>query len=261
MEIKKWFFGLNSDSEWTHNYERYIKCAVNSALENTTLEPHFLYDDINGDIDIISWLEEKNITIHRITSRFIKEMEKENNYSITTGKGAFLRVEIPEIVKNNYDDEYVLYTDCDVIFLNEFSFKGKCEFFSCAPEFDINNWGLCNTGAMVMNINNLYDTLEEFTTFIKNYGISKFPAFDQGAYNIFYKNKWDKLNPIYNWKPYWGIEQDVGILHFHGLKIENIEKILEGKISEVAPVLSNMYQMNNNSYKHYYEIAKKYEEQ
>ena len=30
MKIKKWFFGLNSDSEWTHNYERYINSSTNS---------------------------------------------------------------------------------------------------------------------------------------------------------------------------------------------------------------------------------------
>jgi len=261
MKIKKWFFGLNSDSDWVHNYERYIKCAVNSALENTELEPHFLYDDIKGDIGIIKWLEDKNIKIHRLSSRFVGEMEKESDYSVITGKGAFLRVEIPEVVKNNYEDEYVLYTDCDVIFLKEFSFKGKCEFFACAPEFNINDWSLCNTGAMVMNINNLYNTLDEFSQFIRDHGIGKFPAFDQGAYNHFYRKKWDKLNPIYNWKPYWGIENDASILHFHGLKIENIEKIFGGKIDDIPPVLSNMYKANSVSYKHYYEIAKKYEEQ
>ena len=112
-----------------------------------------------------------------------------------------------------------------------------------------------------MNINNLYNTLGEFSQFIRDHGIGKFPAYDQGAYNHFYRNKWDKLNPIYNWKPYWGIDPDAGILHFHGLKIENIEKIVGGKIDEVAPVLSNMYKMNNDSYNYYYKIAKKYEEQ
>ena len=56
-----------------------------------------------------------------------------------------------------------------------------------------------------MNVKNLNRTLDDFSKFIISYGIANHTAFDQGAYNKFYQNKWDRLNPIYNWKPYWGI--------------------------------------------------------
>lgn len=135
MKVKKWFFALNSDSNKVKKYERYIRCAVKSALENTSLEPHFLYDDNKGEIESIGWLEDQNVTIHRVSSRFVNEMERgyESADDIAIARGAFLRVEIPELVKNMYKDEYVLYTDCDVIFLKEFSFSGKCKYFACAP--------------------------------------------------------------------------------------------------------------------------------
>ena len=44
----KWFFGFNAETDWYVNYFRYIKCAVNSCIANTSLEPHFLYDGAPG---------------------------------------------------------------------------------------------------------------------------------------------------------------------------------------------------------------------
>ena len=259
MKIKKWFFALNSDSNAIEEYQQYIKCAVNSALTNTTLEPHCLYDDIKGDVEIIKWLENKNINIHRLSSRFVKEMENKMSPDVLAiAKGTWLRLEIPELVKDKYEDEYVLYTDCDILFLDEFEFDGKCKFFAAAPEANITDKNWFNTGVMVMNINNLYETVNKFSDFIISYGIDKHIAFDQGAYNKFYKNKWDRLPPKFNWKPYWGINDKAKILHFHGVKADHIENIFKGNINDLPSILQDIYKRNPKAYKYYYNLNKKY---
>ena len=115
----KWYFACSKGSD---DFYPLLKAAVNSAIANTTLEPNFIYD---GEPDeLTEWLENKgvNVIFHRVS--FFEEIEKiftsENRY---IPLGAYLRCDIPVIEQ---DDEYVLYTDCDVLFLkdiNEQNFK------------------------------------------------------------------------------------------------------------------------------------------
>lgn len=56
----KWYFCFNEAStEW---FEEMIEVAVVSALKNTNLEPHCVYD--GGDTPLIGWLRAKNVRIH-----------------------------------------------------------------------------------------------------------------------------------------------------------------------------------------------------
>ena len=48
--------------------------------------------------------------------------------------------------------------------------------------------------------------------------LSKFQTYDQDAIRFFYKDKVEELNYSYNYKPYWGNESNIKILHFHGPK-------------------------------------------
>ena len=72
-----------------------------------------------------------------------------------------------------------------------------------------------------------------------------------------YKGVWDRLPVVYNWKPYWGYNEGIKILHFHGLKVENIERALRGE--ELEPVLRRMWESNPVGYKKFYDLAIGYE--
>lgn len=256
----KWFFGFSRDTDWYDNYVRYIKCAVNSCLEKTSLEPYFIY---HGTPDkLTEWLEQKKVKIIYTKLSFYDFIKQQDNNRCNhnVAVGAYLRTEIPSLIKNlGFMDEYILYTDCDVMFLNEIDFTSIApKYFACASEINIHDNISFNTGVMLMNVNTMNATFPEFLNFIKSGdNILKLPAFDQGMYQYFYKGHHTILNPIYNWKPYWGINPEAKILHFHGIKVENIEKVLAGDRSH--PLSGFIYPTNIESYKYYLEKALQYE--
>lgn len=252
----KWFFGFNEETEWFDNYFRYIKCAVNSAKANTSLDPHFLYD---GKPNILTeYLEHKNVKVHYIRSRFYNFFHslEQKGLNAKVASGAYLRAEIPEIAT----DQFVLYTDCDVMFTGDVSYlyNIRPKHFACAPEFVKDNWSYFNSGVMLMNTKSMSAKMPMFEKLVRGSSVSKLSkSYDQESYNDLYKGRWDRLPIEYNWKPYWGLNKNAKIIHFHGLKIENIERIMQGQIIE--PILSNMFRKEPLAYNELYKLAVSYE--
>ncbi len=253
----KWYFGFNEETEWFDNYSRYIKCAVNSALQNTTLEPNFLYDGKPNELT--KWLERKGVTIWNIRSRFYDLFQKraEQGLNAKVASGAYLRAEIPNLIDTG---QFVLYTDCDVMFLRDVADLStmKPKHFACAPEFDQNNWTYFNSGVMVMNCPSMRKMMPKFERIVQGSSactLSK--SYDQYTYNEMYKGRWERLDPLYNWKPYWGKNDAANIIHFHGIKVENIERVLNGEL--VQPIQYQLYSRSPEAYKYYHSLAIKYE--
>jgi hypothetical protein len=219
----KWYFGCNNQSP---GYEYLIKAAVESALKNTTLTPCFMYD---GTPDhLTQWLISKgvNVIYHRVS--FYDELKAfypEEKLHITTG--TFLRCDIPILEK---EDDFVLYTDCDVLFLGEVVPPEipATSCFACAPEARQDDWSVLNAGVMLMNLPLLRESHASFVDFIKGH-LPELDTYDQSAYNIIYKKSYAKLPLEYNWKPYWGMNTEAKILHFHGPKPVDILRMLEHK--------------------------------
>ena len=67
----KWYFASNDRS---HDFFPLIKAAVNSVLENTALEPNFIYDGAPNELT--QWLTDKGVNIinHRVS--FFDSLEK-----------------------------------------------------------------------------------------------------------------------------------------------------------------------------------------
>ena len=162
--------------------------------------------------------------------------------------GAFLRVEIPIVEK---EDEFVLYTDCDVMFLQEPLVENfKPEYFSCAPKRYILNPTDINFGVMIMNVPNLRRNLVKFTQFIVENFLS-FDAFDQDAFRQYHESKYDHLPPEFNWKPYWGPNSNAAIVHFHGPKPVIIRKLFEQPNSAVPPILRELFDESTIGYQQF----------
>lgn len=252
----KWFFGFNEETEWFDNYVRYIKCAVNSAIKNTSLEPNFLYDGKPNELT--KWLESKNVHIWNIRSRFYDLFQKraEQGLNAKVASGAYLRAEIPNLVDNN---QIILYTDCDIMFLKDISelYNVHPKHLACAPELDKNNYSYFNSGVMLMNCSSMKKMMPKFENMVQKSSTKILNLYDQYTYNEMYKGRWDKLDPIYNWKPYWGLNDSASIIHFHGIKIENIEKVLRGEL--VQPIQAQLYTKSPDAYKYYSKIANEFE--
>jgi len=228
----KWFFALNQDSVHFQEYANMSRVAVISAKRNTALEPYFIFD--GDDPDLCSWMQGQGVTIIHWRSSLYEDLRSiaakfQNEGYFTIGAGAFLRTELPEIAqRHNIADDYLLYTDCDVMFLSDVT-KGlsglRPKFFSVAPEFIKFDYIRMNTGVMVMNMPRLTELHQSFQQYIrKNLPRLVLESFDQCAYRRFFKSrfirlpKWQMLPHSYNWKPYWGDFRKGSIVHFHGPK-------------------------------------------
>jgi lipopolysaccharide biosynthesis glycosyltransferase len=225
----KWFFALSEASLSTDNlYADCIRVAVMSANRNTSLIPHFLYD--GGENQFIDEMRSFGVNIihHRSTLYDNIVADKpDDNLFIRIASGAFLRIDIP-IIEN--DEEFVFYTDCDVMFLKDPDLRNiKPNYFAVAPEFTRGDYANMNSGVMLINVPEMRRIHEELIQHIKKSRISDLPAFDQGALRTFFKGIYDKLPETLNWKPYWGKNQDAEIIHFHGPKPPHAKALMNNR--------------------------------
>jgi len=259
----KWFFALNEASSSFDNYSKMLRVAVYTAYKYTELEPFFIYD--GAENELTQWLRSKGVKIifHRVSIyNELKSLDDQNNsnYLISTGSGAFQRIDIPLIVKENgWNDKYVLYSDCDIMFWGETNFDIiNCKYFAVAPEIIIDDYVNMNSGVMVMNIPNLFPSVDGFHRFVKQNLLQLSSRdWDQTAYRSYYHLEWDKLDTIYNWKPYWGMNSDAKIIHFHGPKPTSENEVLVGIINgrpkELADQAGDVYFRLVDSWKQYLE--------
>jgi hypothetical protein len=236
----KWITCLNENTPLHSIYEEMLRVAVLSCQKFTDLEPIFIYDGKRNRLT--DWMESQNVKVlfHQSTLKnkieFISQKVK-NPFLSQVGCGAFLRADIPRIaIKNGWPDKFVFYTDCDVMFVGnvEKNLNSEdCKLFSVAPENEPNQIDTINTGSMLMNIHNLYECDKEFKKFItKNLSEFLSSAWDQTAYIKYFHKRWSYLNPLLNWKPYWGFNRDAKIIHFHGLKPHHRKTIESGEIED-----------------------------
>jgi lipopolysaccharide biosynthesis glycosyltransferase len=174
----KCFMGFNEKTEWYDNYVRYIKCAINSLVTNTSLDPHFMYS--GSSCELTNWLLKKGVTVHFVKSRWYSRLTSQQNYNSSVACGAFLRVKVPEICME-YGDEYALYTDCDVMFLKDIILTEKPKYLSAVTEFS-NDF---NSGVMLMNIKNMHQDLPALERLFNCIDITTLVNYDQGLYNLF----------------------------------------------------------------------------
>lgn len=226
----QWFIGIHEGSPAWQQYAQMAKVAIHTALERTSLEPHCIYD--GGDNDFTAWLDQRGVPIIRRKSFLRPELEalgeRENDPALpAVARGALLRVELPGLQEALALDDYVLYTDCDVIFradVVDMLRPIRCDYFAVAAESNRAKPEEMNSGVMWMNLPGMHRRDAEFRTYMREH-IDRLPrmSWDQGAYSSFYKSReqgyqWQTLPPELNWKPYWGDYTEAKIIHFHGPK-------------------------------------------
>jgi Glycosyl transferase family 8 len=223
----KWYFGLNAagaDGETG----LHARLAVTSALGVGGLEPCCLYA---GERDAFTdWMEARDVEVRFIFPRFaqvIRDRASAGAYSLDF-MGHWLRSQIC-LIENGAP--VVLYTDCDVVFLQNVAFGDVLPpTIACAPEFRKDEWRYFNSGVMLMNLARLREDYPAFEAFAIA-GIQSDRSWDfrdQAAYNRFYRERWSRLDPRFNWKAYWDPSESSTILHFHGPKLNFIRAVAHG---------------------------------
>lgn len=215
-----WFSGLNTQDKDKYAYyiEMYSVAFITALVTTPNIKPYLILD---GEIDEhIQKLIDKGLTVIKHRSLFYDDLV--NHYkNDTIALGAYLRIDIPKICEElNIDSDYILYTDNDVMFLDDVSdLKYKtAEYFRCSGEANpVFSTGAINSGVMWMNWRNMLKVYDNFVYYIKN-NFNKFNVYDQDAIMQFFNIHIQELEYTYNYKPYWGESYGIKILHFHGPK-------------------------------------------
>lgn len=223
-----WVFALNEkspDNPNGENYELLAKIAVHSAkLFAPSLRPYLIW---NGDSTNFTKSMQSmgvNVLFHRLSFQdAIDNTPRRNAYWHHTAKGAFLRLDIPEIF-NDFEGK-LLYTDVDVIFSDD---PGRYSFpvniFAFSSEFDFNDFVNINTGTMILDLARSREVFPKFREWTAK-NLSWIPDYDQGAIRAYFNCQWDRLDQRMNWKPYWNTNSDPIITHFHGPKPSDFDPI------------------------------------
>lgn len=255
-----WFFCLNENRDSL--FLEMAKVAVASSID-CKFDRYCIYDGSNVEFE--AFLKDYNVTVIKHESLFKKDIiQYVDKVSHNTYFGAFLRIDIPLIIANlHLPYTRYLYTDCDVIFQNdptELLLTNYPKCISATGEFKKNDTDFFNSGVMWCNTVSLQDSYESFSNFIKAEKFN-FKACDQGALNSFYRA--EKLEDSINWKPYWGVNDNAHIIHFHGPKpvhfkiwLNNQKKLTDPRIKNYGSFLNLE---NFEMYKNYVKIYNKFQ--
>jgi lipopolysaccharide biosynthesis glycosyltransferase len=204
----------NGVSNSNPSFLNYLKVALHTAKEVGYDDILLLYDGKEPDV---------KCNKIKCRSRFYDLMVKTlRPDQLPMALGTMLRLEIPYLLT----DEYVLYTDVDVIFKKKMTDEEMPR-----PEYWAMTFEHCptdpvfNAGVTVMHLPKLKDPA--FDAFIeKNFYEAAQISFDQKLINDYYRGKIEELHPKYNWRPYWPDANGIAILHLHGPKpMESQEKV------------------------------------
>ncbi|GBQ71584.1 hypothetical protein AA103196_2815 [Ameyamaea chiangmaiensis NBRC 103196] len=229
----KWFFAITGQTladDPDHGFIDCIRVAVKSAHDNTSLKPHMVFD--GEECDFTREMRAAGVTVifHRLHffDRLHEAQKRQKpewpNY-MRTAAGAFLRLDLPLI---ETQDQYVLYTDCDVMFTAEPALEFcKPEIFAACGQFGQQDYySDMNSGVMLINLHRLGRDLPALVEFLCD-NLYHIAGYDQELLRVFYNAQWSPLSAKYNWKPYWGPNADARIVHFHGPKAPASRRLIE----------------------------------
>jgi len=216
----KWFASVNNHNRqlYLDYIKMYAVAVVTAKKTNPFIKPYLILD---GDVDDeIKFLQDLGVHIILYKSYFNDALV--NHYKDDTiALGAFLRVDIPKICRAmDIKDEFILYTDMDVMFVSDVSKLHDLTptFFCASGEMTMSSTpSYFNTGVMWINWRNMDTMYKSFVSFIIE-NLPTFQVYDQDAFNQYYKFRYDYLSYYYNFKTYWGFDDDAKIIHFHGPK-------------------------------------------
>jgi hypothetical protein len=250
--VMKWYFCMESTGFL--RFQPCLQAALQSCRQNTSLEPVCVWYDPNGQIqpEPAALFERYGVKVlHGQAIIYHLALQQKEKIKIALNHavaGSYLRYEIPFLAP---DEEFAFYTDVDVLFRSDIDISQiRPRFLAAGPEFSPEGWGDFNSGIMVMNLPNLRDTFPGFAEVALSRMRAGFcVASDQGDLNAFYFKEWERLPIEYNWKPYWGRNDDAKIIHFHGPKPDDYYFILTGELDH--GLWAKLISANVDGYRYY----------
>ena len=242
--LRRWYFAVNYRG-LSRNF-RLVKAAVNSARANTTLEAFCIYD--GEDCKELDWVVSRGVKVIRHDNDLKQELNSAYGEKYQAFSGHWLRVDLPII---DLESDYVIYTDIDVMFLQDprrYLFRPKLA--AAAEESHLGVRRNFNSGVLILNMPAMRSVHNDFLSAIRKRLANEFsfPPHDQGSFNEFLGGRIDWMSPEFNWKPYWGANPDAVIVHFHGPKPMDAAKIKTGREAIVRRQLLDLYRRDPIGY-------------
>lgn len=246
----RWFFALNEESPGFWEYANLVQVAVYSARQHTRLRPVCIYE--GAENAFTRWLADAGVpVIHRRTCLhgWVPDLSP-------VARGAYLRLEIPAVCEERgWDDEYVLYTDCDVMFTGDPEPALRAvqpRFFAIAPEFARDDYAHFNSGVMLIRVRGFGAELPALLETVRRHlPATVHPPYDQAALQMHFADRIDRLPPELNWKPYWGSNPAAPIIHFHGPKPPQKLRVLSKRLPR------DLIELGTPAY---FELSRRWEE-
>lgn len=226
-----WFMGLSEErQEMNEVFWNQLVVTMLSARERApSLQPIIVW--LSQPNSHTEWFERMGgiVLYHRLT--FLDKMEaavaqgtQSTNWLRFSGAYArldapFLTLQLREMFNPEvFELDYIFYTDVDVIFFKDIN---TCvleppRYLRYGAEAFRNNIS-CNTGVMYMNVTAMVEERDALLATADAHGWNTI-SFDQGLMNIHFEGRIDHLPDTFNWKVYWGSNEDIYVLHFHGPK-------------------------------------------
>jgi hypothetical protein len=222
MSDKQLFFTASTGTKLRFpNYWRMFLKSLKVALDNTSFKVHLVFDgntlldDIPKDVNVIRYQ-------HRMLHRFERSLRNNHLKWLDTCRSTYLKTEIPFIAHNLGFSNNVLYADIDCFLLQDFviGYTGKPFWAGSAKNTDKTHF--C-PGLMIYHVGKMLEFDIEILDHIDKHleGNNSFDFDDLNA--IFPLGSYGLLPLEYNWKPVWGIDANIKVLHFAGAKPNSIE--------------------------------------
>lgn len=250
-------------------YLELAKTLIMSAKLNSDTDFLCIYDGLENEFT--SWLRKQNVPYYKWRVPFFNEIKEKytGKRSFDFCAGTYLRIEIPNVFDfYGIKEDYILFIDVDTLILDTIDLtdiKPKC--FAGPPDWNISIWSPVSTGVMLINVKNLKDEYKYLVEHLINnnfdFDYAGVGPCSQGAWNTYFKDRWEKLDPDYDWKPWWGFNPKAKIVHFSGPKPNEIEIILSGKRnkrdeSELEQIHRSVIERDKKSYTKYLKIWQKF---
>ncbi|MDB5022863.1 MAG: hypothetical protein JWP78_618 [Mucilaginibacter sp.] len=258
----KCFFAISGEN---NEYFDLIKTLVHSAKKNTNLDLYCIYNGLG--FNSLDWLTKQSVSTLNWEISFLNDFQ--DKYDGLTDrnicKGMYLCTELPLVLQYyNILDEYILYVDVDTIFCGPIELGDiRPEYLSCTPDWALEDWSRYGTGVILMNVKNMLNKQTEFHEHLKSHNYNfehmRMGPCDQGAWNSFFHKYIERLDPLYDWKPWWGINDKAKIIHFAGPKPAFINICLnklpfDKRYTEIEYLRKLLINEHIESYTHYLKI-------
>ncbi|KAA0969703.1 hypothetical protein FPY71_14385 [Aureimonas fodinaquatilis] len=247
-KIKKVVFCIDHVGLYNETAQ-WLKVALRSVAANTNLTPMVLYS--GDEIEVCQAIAGPEIQVINTRTRLhavIAETRASGTFLPPHAEGAFLRYEIPSLFP---DDSHILYADCDTYFfatpICPETFDGAV---GCVPSSQKASGDYhFNSGIIIFNTAEFRKSEDDlFSFFAKTLGNWLPSSVDERAFNAFWGQGIYVLPRSLNWRPRWGFEENIEILHLHGFKT-NVVALLEGDTRNISRSVLDDY---------IYELAREY---